>query len=169
MLKLKLAEYNLETKKFERFLELGKDFLYGGDFIIFTRSSGYFFIDTASQECREQFKDQKDPLNRFNGLFDGITYGQGRFVLVVNDEDDILEIREKKKEIINNKYKIISEKIVSDCFLGYRIKSDFLITLSSGKLIKTKFNRDQIWEESSKTSKIVGNLHENPELWEKVK
>jgi hypothetical protein len=114
-------------------------------------------------------KDEKDPLNRFGGLFDGRTYGEGRFVLVVNDEDDILEIREQKKEIINNKYKIISEKIVSDCFLGYRIKPDFLITSSSGKLIKTKFNGDQIWEESSKTSKIAGNLHENPQLWEKVK
>jgi hypothetical protein len=167
MLKLRLAQY--KDDKFKRFLELGKDFGYFGDFIIFTRSSGYFFIDTASQECREQFKDQKDPLNRFNGLFHGRTYGEGRFVLIQHNQDDILEIREQKKEIINNKYKIISEKIVSDCFLGYRIKSDFLITLSSGKLIKTKFNRDQIWEESSKTSKIVGNLHENPELWEKVK
>jgi hypothetical protein len=86
-MKLRLAEY--KDGKFERFLELGKDFLYGGDFIIFTRSSGYFFIDTACQEYREQFKDQKDPLNRFNGLFDGRTYGDGKFVLIVDNNHDI--------------------------------------------------------------------------------
>lgn len=34
-------------------------------------------------------KDEKDPLNRFNGLFDGRTYGKGRFVLVKDGEDDV--------------------------------------------------------------------------------
>jgi hypothetical protein len=83
MINLRLAEYNLETGKFERFLELGKDFLFGGDYIMFARESGYFYIDSAGQEYREQFRDEKDPLNRFGGLFDGRTYGNGRFVLIL--------------------------------------------------------------------------------------
>jgi hypothetical protein len=174
-MQLRLAEY--KNGKFERFLELTdadlfvspsgmiefekEGFLLGKDSILVLSMFDGFNSDYYN-------KDEKDPLNRFDGLFDGRTYGNGRFVLVVNDKDDILEIREQKKEIFNNKYKIISEKIVSDCFLGYRIKPDFLITSSSGKLIKTKFNGDQIWEESSKTSKIVGSLHENPEFYEEI-
>ena len=59
MINLRLAEYNLETGKFERFLELGKDFLFGGDYIMFARESGYFYIDSAGQEYREQFRDEK--------------------------------------------------------------------------------------------------------------
>ena len=97
MINLKLAEYDLETKKFVEFLELGKDFLYGGSYILFTRSSGYFFIDTCGEKYREQFIDEKDPLNRFKGLFDGRTYGDGRFVLMQNFgaifEDDVLKSR----------------------------------------------------------------------------
>jgi len=105
-MKLRLAEY--KDGKFERFLELGKDFLYGGDFIIFTRSSGYFFIDTACQEYREQFKDQKDPLNRFNGLFDGRTYGKGRFVLV-KDEEQTYQI------ILNELSEKFEAKMADEC------------------------------------------------------
>jgi hypothetical protein len=134
-MKLRLAEY--KNGKFEKFLELGKDFLYGGDFIIFTRSSGYFFIDTASQECREQFKDQKDPLNRFGGLFDGRTYGEGRFVLILNIgqifQDDVLESR----------------------WLG----GDLEVASNQPDEDKYYFLPNE----------VIGNLHENPELWEKVK
>lgn len=84
MINLRLAEYDLETEKFVKFLELGRHFLYGGGYILFTRSSGYFFIDTCGQKYRECFLDITDPLNRFDGLFNGITYGDGRFVLVQN-------------------------------------------------------------------------------------
>ena len=34
-------------------------------------------------------KDKKDPLNRFNGRFDGRTYAEGRFVLIINYQDNI--------------------------------------------------------------------------------
>lgn len=129
-MKLRLAEY--KDGKFERFLELGKDFLYGGDFIIFTRSSGYFFIDTASQECREQFKDQKDCLNRFGGLFDGRTYGQGRFVLIKDGQFDIYETTH-------------FASFKGEKYYSFRKKTDGI------------------------SCQLIGNLIENPELWEKVK
>ena len=33
MINLRLAEYDLKTGKFVRFLALGEDFVYGGDFV----------------------------------------------------------------------------------------------------------------------------------------
>lgn len=66
---LKLAEY--KDRKFKSFLELGRDFGYFGNFIQLT----------LNPDCLVN-KDKKDPLNYLNGLFDGRTYGEGRFVLI---------------------------------------------------------------------------------------
>lgn len=94
-MQLKLAEYNLETGKFERFLELGADdgFAYCGDYIFATwlRPEHELGEDYASYYLKRFDKDEKDPLNRFNGLFDGITYGDGRFILIINNNPRIMD------------------------------------------------------------------------------
>jgi hypothetical protein len=73
---LKLAEY--KDGKFERFVELG-EFLLGFKCVVFLDSND----EDADYYYGKSFNlDQKDPLNRFNGLFDGRTYGEGRFVLI---------------------------------------------------------------------------------------
>lgn len=79
---LKLAEYNLETGEFEKFLELGKDFVYGGDYIFITEKMTMLGVWGLGEQFAFQ-KDKKDRLNCFDGLFDGMTYGGGRFVLQV--------------------------------------------------------------------------------------
>lgn len=90
MLNLELAKYDLETRKFEKFLELarakfgrryyevessfrgfGDGFFLGKDFIYLPDDEAFYFVD------------EKDPLNRFNGLFDGRTFGNGKFVLIL--------------------------------------------------------------------------------------
>ncbi len=73
-MKLKLAEY--KDGKFLEFLELGEDFLYGGYFIKVNIGSAEY---SGSADFYDL--DETDPLNRFNGLFDGSTYGEGRFIL----------------------------------------------------------------------------------------
>ena len=100
MINLKLAEYDLETGKFKRFLELGKDFGYYGNFILVSNDLSQNFAEenTPVSESEQDgscgsipssvvrvLKDKKDPLNRFNGLYDGFTYGNGRFVLIESD------------------------------------------------------------------------------------
>jgi len=140
MINLKLAEYNKDGK-FQGFLELCKTqllvnynfeieideegFLFGKDCII-KISHGF---DCLS-DIETFYKDKKDPLNRFNGLFDGRTYGEGKFVLIKDDEDDIIQMGEH----------------------FYRRQFDD----SDDKLYYLK-------------AYILGNLHENPELYEKIK
>lgn len=90
---LKLAEY--KDGKFERFLEL--DCLNQDSGKTFSFSKDYVEVIDYDNLCHETYlaktdfylKDEKDPLNRFNGLFDGRTYGEGRFVLIKDDEDDV--------------------------------------------------------------------------------
>jgi len=135
-MQLKLAEYNADGK-FERFLELGKDFGYFGDYIqILPEELLEFEYNITCPDFlkdRRQpkifTKDKKDPLNRFNGLFDGRTYGNGRFVLIVNFEDNVY------RKIYYNGYE--------DVFI-YKM-DDFL-------------KIEEEWKE-------FGNLHENPELY----
>ena len=92
-MKLRLAEY--KDGKFEKFLELG-DFLFGGDFIALTEKMTLLGVWGFDEQISFK-KDQKDPLNRFDGLFDGRTYGEGRFVLISNIgkifQDDVLKSR----------------------------------------------------------------------------
>tara|TARA_R110000868_G_scaffold149611_4_gene372108 strand:+ start:616 stop:933 length:318 start_codon:yes stop_codon:yes gene_type:complete len=95
MINFKLAEYkdgNLKafislSKKgiftHEEVQEIEEDeaFLIGDGNIVTLRKLGHDSI------CETYFLDKKDPLNRFDGLFDGRTYGNGMFVLV--DEEFI--------------------------------------------------------------------------------
>jgi hypothetical protein len=85
MIYLRIAEYNLQTGKFERFLELGSDygsFFYCGDCV------GIWDKSSEIKNGAHYFQDVKDPLNRFDGLFDGMTYGNGRFVLIIEGNID---------------------------------------------------------------------------------
>ena len=92
MINLKLAEYDLKTGKFVRFLELGKEFLFGGDIIVFHNPSlqnNYKYVDCCGVTHIDYKKDETDPLKRFNGLFNGITFGKGIFILIENYKDII--------------------------------------------------------------------------------
>ena len=90
MINLKLAEY--KDGKFERFLEF-KDFMLSENYIVNVKELNRVNHSHSSSNYHYSFfqydKDEKDPLNRFDGLFDGRTYGGGRFVLIENNQDDI--------------------------------------------------------------------------------
>jgi len=127
MINLKLAEYDLKTRKFNEFFDLGLNEPYSFGFYGDTITVYYAWIG----ESFSYDLDKKDPLKRFGGLFDGRTYGEGRFVLIRDDEDDIFK------------------RMVYD---GYEDIFEYLMTKKE----------DGEWQPS-------GNLHENPELYEKIK
>jgi hypothetical protein len=141
---LKLAEYDLEGK-FKGFLELGADegFAYCGHFIFasWLKEEYRFHSNTDRKETYSDYylsrydKDETDPLNRFNGLFDNRSYGEGRFVLIVDNEDDMYQ----------SDLGVIARK----SFYNWLIKEGKHLT-------------EKDW-------KIIGNLHENPELYNKIK
>jgi hypothetical protein len=138
MIDLKLAEYNSEGR-FKKFLELGKDFLFGGNFLMIhivtiapltEENRVNREIPKITLEEGKVFKDEKDPLNRFDGLFDGFTYGNGRFVLI--DKKHKFDIYETRYVVDIRHYTF---RKIRHCV----------------------------------SSEIIGNLHQNPELYEKVK
>jgi hypothetical protein len=130
MITLKLAKY--ERGKLQGFLELYNicgfqretTFLLGQDSIRIIQNE--IFGDYWNYE-----KDKKDPLNRFNGLFHGRTYGQGDFVLIQDDEDNIF------KRVFYDGWEDIIEYSMTK-------------------------KEDGEWQ-------LAGNLHQNPELYEKIK
>jgi hypothetical protein len=140
MINLKLAEYNKDGK-FQGFMELSRTDLsifissFDGDPIIDSKGDGFLLgkervIVFQGVSERAFMLDKKDPLNRFNGLFDGRTYGQGDFVLIQDDEDDIIQMGQHNYQ---RKFDDSDDKLH---YLG---------------------------------AYILGNLHENPELYEKIK
>jgi hypothetical protein len=144
MIKLRLCEYNKDGK-FERFLKLGKDFGYCGEFILVTTGALDLFFKyslpkqpnqkAACQEYVGVFKrDEKDPLNRFDGLFDNRTYGEGRFILIVDEQDNV------ENADIDGR-----QGIYTTGFLKNTTNSYVFI------------------------GETLGNLHKNPELWKKLK
>ncbi len=154
-MQLKLAEY--KDGKSERFLELGEEyeghqcqFGYYGDFIKVYSARA----DSYGDGYYKFEKDEKDPLNRFpdasgKGLFDGKTYGDGRFVLVKDEDFGVYEQRFFDKEREEFSYGLSLDGKISCTFKN---ASRF-----AGKYV------------SSTLPKLIGNLIENPELWEKVK
>lgn len=144
MLKLKLAEYDLKTGKFLRFLELGTDFGYFGNYLINNdiilsghrvlsdeeRSTIHLRKEGLAFIAAKYLKDKTDPLNRLNGLFNGRTYGEGRFVLIVNDQDFFIE--------------------------------------PAIQIIHSQFKNGGLAIETVRAEKNF-NIHENPELYEKIK
>lgn len=132
---MQLAEYNKDGK-FESFLEFDNFFI-SANWIIVDIKSEYPDATFACGFADNLFKkDETDPLNRFNGLFNGRTYGEGRFVLIEKDEHDIKQI-----ERIFPDFKDISYERGKPIFDGRKNRCEFLL----------------------------GNLHENPELYEKIK
>jgi len=155
IMNLKLAEY--KNGKFLRFLELGldKEFMYGGSHIALNWQSDVLNIDPPYDRMSFS-KDETDPLERFNGLFDGRTYGEGKFVLILDtnhtpedpredtiwqDDIAIFGTREVKK------YELIKQSIA-----GYH----FNCFESNGK-------RRDGWIHSA-----VGNIHQSPELFKEL-
>lgn len=135
MIKLKLAEYDLKTGKFKKFHNLERfGFVYGGDFINFDGCHMYSDID------------EKDPLNRFDGLFDGRTYGAGQFVLIKDNLDDV--------------YKTEGKSIGSTFEKEYR-ETFNIFEVEKGEL-------EEYLTAYRPTKKVVGNLHDNPKLWNKI-
>ena len=128
---LKLAEY--KDGKFDRFLELG-DFAYMEYCILINPHKVMSEINLPIITWLFCFLDEKDPLNRFDGLFDGRTYGNGTFVLVSEEDHNMVEKKVLFKDLFQEKTK-------------------------SYDLVLRKIN-------SLAISK--GNLHENPELYEKL-
>ena len=169
MINLKLGQYNKDGK-FEKFLELGKDFVFGGDYILITEKMTMLGVcglgDTFSFR-----KDKKDHLNRFNGLFNGRTYGNGHFVLIESA---------KAKDAKNKK--IFQDDIISTKY--YENQSDLLSITKWGVCSDGEYV-DQVycwtrgnysltdrggWHGESKNEiNVIGNLHENPELFSKIK
>jgi len=172
MINLKLAQY--EGEKFERFLyqedseyfppdwenfithiEIGErfnfentKFLLGKDFV------GFRYCIPYEGDALKVFKrDKKDPLNRFNGLFDGLTYGEGRFVLI-----EILNNALSEHDIVNSP--------IEDGFsfqgLVKKFPSGFGIINKHGSYKLLNVYEEIFWDK-------IGNLHENPELYEKIK
>ncbi len=146
MINLKLAKYNKDGK-FQGFLELGKDFLFGRDYILIIKVEAVITFSRFD-------KDKKDPLNRFNGLFDGLTYREGRFVLI---------------EILNNalsEHDIVNSPIENDGFsfqgVVKKFPSGFGIINQHGSYKLLNVHEEIFWDK-------IGNLHENPELYEKIK
>jgi len=181
-MKLRLTEY--KDGKFERFLDLGSDFGYFGDFILVSNDYEQDFraeytpiSDTeldgscgSVDPTAERFAlDKKDPLNRFDGLFDGRTYGEGRFVLVEGLGIKDLHDKEIYIDDILAKYTTLTQ----DSFLvrgnrthntGYEGGNFYGINLYY-HTTSAIFDSEDI----DLRSQILGNLHENSELWEKVK
>jgi hypothetical protein len=153
MINLKLAEY--KDGKFQSFLELCKtELLVNYNFEIKINEEGFLFgrdcIIKISHgiiclsEIETFYKDEKDPLNRLGGLFDGRTYGEGDFVLIKDDEDDIYQCYD------------VYER-------WHRRKGD----VNSSEL--TDYDNEGYSDEDYRICENQGNLHENPELYEKIK
>ena len=162
MINLKLAEYDLKTGKFVRFLELGKDFGYFGYFvgvypqtlfqalrkcIAFVSSDSFYGYDL----------DKKDPLNRFGGLFDGRTYGNGAYVLI------------QGFELKGQKY--FQDDIMGDTLLDLKADDSYscCFGLNAIGILHDfgSYNYEDITDYLQDDG--LKNIHTNPELWDKIK
>lgn len=177
MINLKVAEYN-KNGKFQGFLELGKDFLFGGESVVFhnpSNQSKYKYIDAKGVAHINYKLDYKDPLNRFGGLFNGLTYGEGRFVLCesigVKDKNqkDVWAFDIAKLKPFDSKlnYKLISNKkflFGMGCMDGYVGCDGYGYDFTNVNFSES-FDNDN----ADLRNEIVANLFENPELYEKLK
>lgn len=88
MLQLRLIEY---TEKGNFVKILTKDFMYNRDYIYYAPD----IINPTNKAYQTLglvlLKDDKDPFNRFGGLFHGRTYENGQYVLEINHQDDVLK------------------------------------------------------------------------------
>ena len=158
MINLKLAEYTKEGE-FKSFLELGRNFLLGGEKIVFINNPDHYVVDFSVTVFG---LDKKDPLNRFDGLFDGRTYGGGRFVLIESFRNKRITYSEDDVFCFDEEDKILGflskNLVVTDCRYG-----TYGFTFSREALLKGTENfleNDHFY---------TGNLHQNPELWSKIK
>lgn len=176
---LRLAEYN--ENKLERFIELNMSrdgFGYYGDRIVirrFVKCLGYIneYLDT--EDCYDL--DEKDPLNRFNGRFDGRTYGNGRFVLVENDQDDLnfeLGFDNKNSRSLDPNYEG-HHLLIWGGNMGFKHFCENKDTSERSSIREQNEFTKELWdalktcfpnEEIEKGWKKYTSIHENPELFE---
>lgn len=138
MINLKLAQHN-EEGKFEKFLELGKGFAYLGDYIGITGfecdeiiASNWFRQEDRINWNQQDFmmsllfKDEKDPFNRFDGLFDGITYGEGRFVLITEGFEDFYQVVECQTRATDKFYGYLGNAREAPFELEYKVVGNLI-------------------------------------------
>jgi len=161
MINLKLAEY--KDGKFEKFLELGKDFGYCGgyvDLFDYAECSKGDLI-TGEKFIKDYYsKDPKDPLNRFNGLFNGRTYGEGRFVLIQDTYCD--HICDMTNFDINSGADLLPVRKI-----GIQSSLTLPAVLMLAEDLSFRVRRYSVGADPLGNSPL-GNLHENPELWSKI-
>ena len=103
---------------------------------------------SIEETAKKFLLDEKDPFNRFDGLFDGRTYGDGSFVLINGNEED-------------NVYKKIGKDITGQTFEFYQLNKHIRYLFTEKDLKEGLLSIYDIHH-------LVGNLHENPELCEKI-
>ncbi|MEY2888271.1 MAG: hypothetical protein RL027_611 [Pseudomonadota bacterium] len=184
MINLKLAEYNKDGK-FERFLELYNLCKFSGEMAFLLGQDSIRIIE--HEICGDYFnyeRDKKDPLKRFDGLFDGRTYGEGRFVLIKSTNIVGFKFLPLSKPLSNLTELKDDNIIYQDDFISANMKygsrpDSFRaigLVIENGDIMQTKL-QDYWWDSigachpatGKSETEIVGNLHENPELYEKIK
>lgn len=158
-MKLKLADYGGERSKAIGFLELGRNFSYAENWI--DKYTTHYKDKTQTYDFERIERDEKDPFGRFGGLFDGRTYGKGRFVLVmgfeVSEDSRIFTIWQDSVATKNNdNYLVKFGEFEENCGCCYHL---FGYSQTAG-------HRD-IFDPFGEFE--IKTLHENPELWGKVK
>ncbi len=158
-MELKLAQYN-EDGQFEKFLEIDKDFYYhSGRF----SESAYGSRITVKSEPNYTFHLENHPFYysppnqfpTFDGLFYLRNYNQGRFVLKINDDFDVFAVDQDGAESI---------------FISYEGQLCKKLKRNPNRPIQPSFPLEKMWPSSlSPSIKKIGNIFENPELYEKIK
>jgi hypothetical protein len=155
MINLILAQY--ERGKFIGFLELYNlckiqsemTFLLGEDSIRIVENE--MFGDYWNYE-----RDEKDPLNRFNGLFDGSTFGEGRFILIKDSDYQFFDCKAN----------------FSDRWSYEDGNSNIFISFEGALCKRYRDRKGFFWRADFpelEASECIGNIFENPELYEKIK
>jgi hypothetical protein len=173
MINLILAEY--KDGKFERFLKLANavidtdcptNFLGKNKYfeIAFTvdptfllGNNAVHMVDPFDEYDTDIFlKDEKDPLNRFNGLFDGSTFEEGRFILIEDSDYQFFNCKAN----------------FSDRWSYEDGNSNIFISFEGALCKRYRDRKGFFWRADFpelEVSECIGNIFENPELYEKIK
>lgn len=98
MIELRLAKY--KEGKFSKFIDIGEDFVYGGDFLALKEEERLPYIDIycpdTTKECHTMML--------LDGRFKSRTFGDGTYVLIVDNQDNVYKkgVRKSKKSLLGN-------------------------------------------------------------------
>jgi len=176
-MKLKLAEYDLKSGKFLEFMEIGDtraySFIYGGRFVQVSSPPKRGNLARGDGSKRNYYRDETDPLNRFDGLFNGRTFGEGKFVLMKGEYKSVGSYDDNHKLVVWQ----------DDVWLWEHCKKSALYLVKDCGNLDLDVHGDEAWKmrtdyeiteninilEDCRKAKRVGNLHEQPELYKKIK